>query len=97
MVNTFNKVSWFWKIGERGEHWCRPAGGHLSDLPADVCSRQDTRPALMRLIVDRPVLSGVETTSRHDHGSSCLPVIDSDENWEQYEACLVLCRISLLG
>jgi hypothetical protein len=97
MVNTFNKVSWFWKIGERGEHWCRPAGGHLSDLPADVCSRQDTRPALMRLIVDRPVLSGVETTSRHDHGSSCLPGIDSDENWEQYEACLALCRISLLG
>ncbi len=50
-VNTFNKFSWYWKIGARGDQSCRSAAAHLSDLRADVCSRQDTRLALMRLIV----------------------------------------------
>jgi hypothetical protein len=98
MVETFGKFSWFWTIGGRGDQWCRPAGGHLSDWRADVCSRQDTRPALMRLIVDRRVSSGVEATCpRHEHGSACLRVIDSYKNWEPDEACLILCHISLLG
>jgi hypothetical protein len=55
MVNTFNQFSCFWEIGERGDQSFRSAAAHLSDLRDDVCSRQDTRLNLLRLIVGRPV------------------------------------------
>jgi hypothetical protein len=55
MRNTFNQFGWFSKIGKRGDQSCRSAAAHLSDLRADVCSRQDTPLNLLRLIVGRPV------------------------------------------
>ena len=49
MMNTFDKFGEFWKMGGSGDQILSPGPRYVSDFCADVCSRQATRPALMRL------------------------------------------------
>ena len=49
MMTTFDEFGEFWKM-RRGDQILSLGPRYVSDFRADVCSRQATRPALMRLI-----------------------------------------------
>ncbi|ANY82916.1 hypothetical protein BB934_32365 (plasmid) [Microvirga ossetica] len=51
-MNTFGEFSEFWKMGGSGDQILSPGPRYVFDFRADVCSRQATRPVLMRLIRD---------------------------------------------
>jgi hypothetical protein len=53
MMNTFDKFSEFWKMDGSGNQILSLGPRYVSDFRADVCSRQATRPVLMRLIGGR--------------------------------------------
>ena len=52
-MNTFDEFGEFWKMGGSGDQILSPGPRYVSDFCADVCSRQATRPALMRLTSGR--------------------------------------------
>ena len=49
-MNTFDECGEFWKMGGSGDQILPLGPRYVADFGADVCSRQATRPALMRLI-----------------------------------------------
>ena len=49
-MKTFDEFSEFWKMGGSGDQILSLGPRYVSDFCADVCSRQVTRPVLMRLI-----------------------------------------------
>ena len=53
MMTTFDECGEFWKMGRSGDQILSLGPRYVSDFCADVCSRQATRPVLMRLIGGR--------------------------------------------
>ena len=52
-MTTFDECGEFWKMGRSGDQILSLGPRYVSDFCADVCSRQATRPVLMRLIGGR--------------------------------------------
>ena len=73
IMNTFGEFGEFWKMGGSGDQILSPGPRYVSDFRADVCSRQATRPALMRLIRWPPKAALPSAQDGLDPGCASLP------------------------
>ena len=101
-MTTFDECGEFWEM-RRGDQILSPGPRDVADFGADVCSRQATRPALMRLIGGRRKqhCRGVQDGLRSGRASfpwhTSAPVVVSDSALAgallSHVPCEAVCRL----